>query len=340
MQRSSHGRTLVSRREPVAHQLPGDISSLPRSEMLCHRDKKIVTVLLRLDNTSAVSYVSYVNIVRDLWLWCMNRDITLTAEHLPGVLNTIADEKSRVMKDRSNWRLDPEIFHQIQVRWGPLEVDMFASRLTTQLERFFSWRPDSEVEARDAFSQDWTRLQRKGYANPPWNLVGRVLNRVQQQEITQVLIAPVWKSQPWYPTLLELLVDFPLCLPQRRDLIMPTHPQCMPVMTPQLAAWHISGDATKTKQLQSRARSCFSPLGDKSHHGPMTHSLGSGWTGVVGGIPILFQHLVNFLAHLFKEGYQYHSLNSYRLAISSVHERVDGYEAGGHRTNKSVPGSA
>lgn len=47
------------------------------------RDKKGVTVLLRLDNISAVSYVNKLggtmaprlnSIVRDLWLWCMNRD--------------------------------------------------------------------------------------------------------------------------------------------------------------------------------------------------------------------------------------------------------------------------
>ena len=40
--------------------------------------------------------------------------------------------------------------------------------------------------------------------------------------------------------------------------------------------------------------------------------------------------VVNFLAHLLKEGYQYRSLNAYRSAISSVHERVDGYEVGKH----------
>lgn len=40
--------------------------------------------------------------------------------------------------------------------------------------------------------------------------------------------------------------------------------------------------------------------------------------------------MVNFLAHLFNQGYQYRSLNSYRSAISSVHEKVDGYEVGKH----------
>ena len=40
--------------------------------------------------------------------------------------------------------------------------------------------------------------------------------------------------------------------------------------------------------------------------------------------------VVNFLAELFQKGYQYRSLNSYRSAISSVHEKVDGVEIGQH----------
>ena len=38
--------------------------------------------------------------------------------------------------------------------------------------------------------------------------------------------------------------------------------------------------------------------------------------------------IANFLAELFEEGYQYRSLNAYRSAISSVHEKVDGEEIG------------
>lgn len=33
---------------------------------------------------------------------------------------------------------------------GPLEVDLFASHLSRQLPRFYSWRPDPEAEATDA----------------------------------------------------------------------------------------------------------------------------------------------------------------------------------------------
>ena len=35
-------------------------------------------------------------------------------------------------------------------------------------------------------------------------------------------------------------------------------------------------------------------------------------------------HVLNFLAELFDQDYQYGSLNSYRSAISSVHQKVDG----------------
>ena len=34
--------------------------------------------------------------------------------------------------------------------------------------------------------------------------------------------------------------------------------------------------------------------------------------------------IVNFLVELFQQGYQYRSLNAYRPAISSVHEKVNG----------------
>ena len=42
--------------------------------------------------------------------------------------------------------------------------------------------------------------------------------------------------------------------------------------------------------------------------------------------------IANFLAHLHKEGYQSSSLNVFRSAISSVHDKVDGVDVGKHPT--------
>ena len=132
----------------------------------------------------------------------------------------------------------------INRRFGPLEVDLFASRLTHQCQRYFSWRPDPFAEATDAFLQDWLGL--KGFANPPWNLIARVLAKTQSQRARIVLIAPVWKAQPWYPCLiLAMLVDLPRLLPHQVGVV--AH------LEPQLTVWNISGrDTETTEQLSTQ----------------------------------------------------------------------------------------
>lgn len=61
-------------------------------------------------------------------------------------------------------------------------------------------QPDPSTKQQIAtFLQVWTHIER--YANQPWNLVSRTLTQVQ----AIMLIAPV---QPWYPTLLHMLVDY------------------------------------------------------------------------------------------------------------------------------------
>ena len=59
----------------------------------------------------------------------------------------------------------------------------------------------------------------------------------------------------------------------------------------QLAAWLISGYATRTRKFQRKAQSCSWPPGGGNHHDHMTHTLGSGWTGVMNGTPIPFLDL-------------------------------------------------
>ena len=67
------------------------------------------------------------------WLWCMERDISIQAQHLAGKLNSTVDEESRVLKDRSGWMLCREIFQKINRQLGPLEVDLFALNSTPNL---------------------------------------------------------------------------------------------------------------------------------------------------------------------------------------------------------------
>ena len=198
----------------------------------------------------------------------------LQATHLAGTQNITADRESRVMRDRSDWMLCPQIFDKINTLLGPLQVDLFASRLTHQLQNYVSWRPDPEAMATDAFTLDWTQFQ--GYANPPWNLIGRVLSHVRNQKAQVTLVAPIWRSQIWYPTLLEMAIQIPLHLPNTPSLIMPTHRVNEPDIIPPLAAWVISGIDSEVKTFRRRLQNSSLPHGDRKQQSHMTPYLVNG----------------------------------------------------------------
>ena len=259
-----------------------------------------MVVLCRLDNVTAVTYINQkggtaskllCQLAITIWNWCVARNISLMAEHLPGHLNTIADQESRSVQDRCDWMLNPDIFQRIQELTGPLEVDLFASRLTRQLPQFFSWRPDPEATATDAFLQDWS--QQRGYANPPWCLIHRCLSKVRRELARVVLITPFWNTQSCFPIVLELLENYPLILPSRPDLVvMPTGQEfLMKQGVPQLIAWPISGNPIYHKDFLQRLQALCLPHGETRPTQTTAPLLLNGLVGVTNGVEIPFQAL-------------------------------------------------
>ncbi|XP_056408500.1 uncharacterized protein LOC130311793 [Hyla sarda] len=145
------------------------------------RDKSHCCILLKMDNISAVQYINRLggtkskplaNIAKEIWHFCLDKNIVLKAEYLPGLSNIVADWNSRYLIDNSDWKLDHQIFLQINSLWGPLSIDLFASRLNRQIPQFFSWRPDPEALGVDAFLQFWPPSTL--YAFPPFALISRL----------------------------------------------------------------------------------------------------------------------------------------------------------------------
>ena len=252
------------------------------------KNKTGLLVLLKIDNTTAVAYINnqggavsktLVTLTKELWMWCLERNIHIQAQHLPGVLNCRADMESRSLKDHSDWSLDRETFIKINELYGPIEMDLFASRLTSQCRRYFSWQPDPYAEETDAFLQDWSKI--RGFANPPWNMIARVITKVQSQKADVILVTPVWKSQPWYAILPTMMVDWPRLLPIQ---------QSTPLNSP-LAVWSISGKDSTVKAFQAKLQNLSSAHGEQKPISPMTHSLDTGIAGVINGRQIHFQDL-------------------------------------------------
>lgn len=161
-----------------------------------------------MDNTTEIAYINHLGWTRSqslahcagkLWQWCLQRGITLSAEHLTGTSNLIVD-KSRTLHYSAKCKLHPVVYSCIFHSLDPCNVDLFASRLNSQLSQYISWRSDPFAIATDAFQSSWQQLQ--GYTLPPFALVGTCLQKIHQEGSSIILVAPVWPAQPWYPMLL------------------------------------------------------------------------------------------------------------------------------------------
>ena len=130
-----------------------------------------------IDKTTGISYMNSMGgrslscsqITWELWVWCAQHGMWLSALHIPGKQNVLADKESREKRSDSERKLTSQLFECIIPLCGSPSVDLFASRLNYQLTPFVSWTPDSEKMAMDVFSLNW-----KGqyfYAFPPFSLV-------------------------------------------------------------------------------------------------------------------------------------------------------------------------
>ena len=104
--------------------------------------------------------------------------------------------------------LRPEIFKQITHSLGNCTLDLFASSRTAQLPRYVSWRHDPQSAGMDAFLVPWAK--ERLWAFPPIALIGRVLQRLQQEGGRMLLLTPDWPSQPWWPALFDMATREPL----------------------------------------------------------------------------------------------------------------------------------
>lgn len=134
-------------------------------------------------------------LAHEIWLWCIDKDIHLSAAHLPGDMNHEADKFSRVFNDDLEWAVDSNIFDKLVSLYPELSVDLFALRLNHKLDIYVSLRPDPHAFAVDTFSLMWT--EKLYYIFAPFSVMARVLQKMEQDTSEAVIIAPLWPTQAW-----------------------------------------------------------------------------------------------------------------------------------------------
>ena len=147
-------------------------------ERSLHSFQKLVkgkVILVQSDNSTTVAYINKqggthshslcIHTIR-LINWCRERAISLTAIHIPGVINILADDLSRGKTSNTEWILNHNIVHQLFHRWFQPSIDLFASAASHQLPVYCSRSLDPMAYATDALTLDWSGM--RAYAFPPF----------------------------------------------------------------------------------------------------------------------------------------------------------------------------
>ena len=207
---------------------------------------------------------------------------------------------------------------------GALEVDLFAAhhnKLNSHHASSVSGHP--EAEAVDALAQTWSDL--RPYPFPPFILIGRCLRKLTQDWVREmVMIVPFWQNKTWYPNLLSQLIDLPLLLPDKIEIIMNPRGEFHPLVEQSclsLIACRVSAVTRRTEEFQRSLWSYQQP-GDMGQRKAYSSAWGKWilWCNKQESnpFPSTIGPLVNFLTEEFKLGKQYTTMNFYRSALSTT----------------------
>ena len=172
-------------------------------------------------------------------------------------------------------------------------MDLFASRLCHPLSQYLAWKPDPSRIATDAMQQCWNKVL--PYVFPPLSLISRILKKVRQEKVEQmIIVTPTCRAQPWHPLLLEMSMQCPLLLTPLSDLLLDPQGNRHPLVQNRklmIAAWKVTGNPLRWKEFQAMQPSLYHSQEDRVLL-PVTNRPGiSGLAGVLGKKLIHFVHL-------------------------------------------------
>lgn len=227
-----------------------------------------VHVQVLTDNTTVVSYINNMggrqtelnDLSSEIWHWILDKNSWVSANHIPGIENTGADFASRNFNDRTEWSLNKQVFQAIEIEFGEMGIDLFASRLNAKCKQYVSWHRDPNAAYVDAFSRNWSDTYT--YIFPPFSLIGRCLQKLQEDQATAVIVAPFWPTQSWFTKLTSMMVQDPVTLPRNEKLLtLPGSEMLHPLRKKlRLIAAKVSGKPSESKAyLEKQSQSCCQP---------------------------------------------------------------------------------
>jgi hypothetical protein len=98
--------------------------------------------------------------------------------------------------DSDNWSVGAEDFSNLDVRFGPFTIDLFATCENKKTERFYSRSFERGNTGTDAFAHKWDG--ECAYLAPPVTFVMRAIRKAAVSKMRGVNIVPLWKGAKFW----------------------------------------------------------------------------------------------------------------------------------------------
>jgi len=214
---------------------------------------------LRIDNTTVVAHINKMGgmnsghlwqLAIKVWNWCLDRCITISAEHLPRSLNQLVATDSRAQAESSDWALDLTIFQQMMVKRRPCTMVPTIGETSKILQ--LEVRPGSDSGRYSVPNLEYGER----VCLSTFCLIGRCLAKIKSEKVPRMLlISPLWKLQASFPLLPEMSVEKPILLPSSKRLLTNrmgvSHPMVIQGHL-QLVAWTVSRVLSRIEDFQRK----------------------------------------------------------------------------------------
>ncbi|XP_068096310.1 CCAAT/enhancer-binding protein gamma isoform X1 [Hyperolius riggenbachi] len=190
--------------------------------------EKIVNkeVVVFSDNMVVISYLNkqggtrseiLLNLSLEIMEWSEDHLLSLTAVHIRGDRNILADTLSRQLILEIEWELNPRIFKLIVERWGQPILDLFATAQNAKTKDFCSIQTGTQRNRLDTFSVHWG--EGLIYAFLPFKLIQKVVCKIVKDKALVILVVPWWPKRCWFPQLKRVALEEPFKLPVSQDMV-------------------------------------------------------------------------------------------------------------------------
>ena len=177
-----------------------------------------MTAVCNINKQGSTQSMNCNSMARQIWEFANQRNLWISAVHLPGSVNIEADRASRQFQDETEWTLRDDIFQYFCRRFGEPDIDLFATRLNNKVTSYAAWKPDPGAQIINSLMHPWSQYTNI-YAFPPFSIIHLVLQKFIADDAEGIIVVPFWTTKPWFTQFADLIYKRPILINVTDDVL-------------------------------------------------------------------------------------------------------------------------